>query len=1049
MKIQHLEISGFGRLRNVEVELGDGVTVLYGRNEAGKSTLLQFMRSMLFGIPSRSNPLERYEPAQGGIHGGTLTARDGEGGSWKIHRYTGGGAGQGKSEKLTVTLSRSDGTLEELGQGELERNLLGGISRSMFRQLFAVSLDELQQLAALQSEEMSSYLFHAGMGGGGDIMRAERRLLGEAEKLYKPRGKLQDAAKILQAMEKLERQIAESRTFLPRYNEITVALKTTEGELAKLEDRGEETFVSLTRLRKVLEIRDVWLKWREARLELAELPVVEAFPEDAPARWHSLEGEIRNAEGLVARGERNLSELNSELEQNQPDELLAAQGPAIESLDRRRGSYEDRSLERQRVAGELRSVQDHLHRLLRSIHSGWSSAELAAFPCAAVDREAGRRFAAAFAGYDRRMEGLGAGRHALRSRLATAAAALQAADRALAREQAAGAEPFAALRPASAAEAAQLWGELQQAAERWREGLLRGPQRSRGGESDAMLRQRMASLYRRLLLAGAALTALLPAALWLTGAPPVSAWIALGLLAAADLALWAGVLAQRRARVSPPEPGGDDAAAAEMLRLRGLLLSGAAPESRAASPDASGLEAGMKELRRLMDSWTAWQQKIERLTLERDAGVSELESLTGQERVLTEELEQAENAFQETVDRYDEWLRERKLPEGLSPEGLPDIFSTVEQGNELLRQEKKLAQRMQELEQECAAFEAECQTLAAECGADLKPLSRLSWLEARKRAWDELKAGLQRRESLLSSVLKMEAELVESRRELSGLKFRRDSLLAEGGAVNGEDFLRRAAVVQQREELSRSIRQWELIMFGGFEAKGTAQVLDLLDHNDLSVLNEQRIALEAAVSEVEEGRNRLLQQRGKLLQEQENLEERCLEDSPMQQLEEQRAALRELAGQYAVAALAAELIGRTRRIYEQEKQPQVLMLASAYFEHLTGGEYRRVVMTLGNKELKAEHRDAGLLHSGALSRGTAEQLYLALRLALAETMTRQAPLPLLFDDLFVNFDEHRLHAALTLLGDLSTSRQVVMMTCHRHVAEAAAALIPGATIISV
>ena len=238
-------------------------------------------------------------------------------------------------------------------------------------------------------------------------------------------------------------------------------------------------------------------------------------------------------------------------------------------------------------------------------------------------------------------------------------------------------------------------------------------------------------------------------------------------------------------------------------------------------------------------------------------------------------------------------------------------------------------------------------------------------------------------------------------------------------------------------------------MFGGLDAEGTSEVLQLLESMDLTALSEEHLALETTASEEEERRNRLLQLRGKLLQEQEYLQERCLEDSSIQQIEEQRAALRELAEQYAVTALAAELIGRTRRIYEQEKQPQVLQLASAYFEQLTGGEYRRVVMTLGHKVLKAEHKNAGLLDSGLLSRGTAEQLYLALRLALAETMTRQDPLPLLFDDLFVNFDEHRLHAALTLLGNLSASRQVVMMTCHRHVAEAVAALIPTATIISV
>lgn len=238
-------------------------------------------------------------------------------------------------------------------------------------------------------------------------------------------------------------------------------------------------------------------------------------------------------------------------------------------------------------------------------------------------------------------------------------------------------------------------------------------------------------------------------------------------------------------------------------------------------------------------------------------------------------------------------------------------------------------------------------------------------------------------------------------------------------------------------------------MFSGLDDEGKAEVLKVLDHKDLATLNEEFIVLEEDEVQEEGRRKSLLQRQGKLLQEQAYLEERCLEDSPLQQLEEQRAALRELAEQYAVTALAAELIGRTRRIYEQEKQPQVLLLASAYFEHLTEGEYRRVVMTLGHKVLKAEHRDSGLIESGLLSRGTAEQLYLALRLALAETMTRQAPLPLLFDDLFVNFDEHRLHAALTLLGKLSDTRQVVMMTCHRHVAEAVTALLPAAKIISV
>lgn len=1101
MKIESLRIDGYGRLARREMKLNEGVTVLFGRNEAGKSTTLQFIRAMLYGIPGRAYPAERYEPLQGGTHGGVLNARDDRGALWTIRRFASGGEGPGRGEKLQITLSHPDGSTEELQQAELERRLLGGISRSMFRQLFAVSLDELQELGALQSGEMSSYLFHAGMGGGGEIMRAEKRLVQDAEKLYKPRGKVQDAAKILQSIEKLEREVAESRSYLPRYNENTLALEAVEQKLLQMKDSRETAAGRLLKLRKAQEIRELWLKWSEARLELAELPQIDAFPEAGVDRWKALEGDLRGLQGAAFRLERLQAELAAELAANPPDSLLEQQGPVLEALDRRRGSYEDKRTERQRLTGELAALGEQLQRILRSIGAGWSAAELAGFAASAADREAARRYAASFAGYDRQMETRGAELLSLRARTAAAGAALQAAERQLAREHASGAADFAGLAPRSPRELLQLWDELQQAAERWREALLGGSAggaevpRRRGtaaGDSRPGGNGRLAQRYRRLLQAGAALTLLLPPALLLTGAPPVSAWSALGLLAAADLALLFALRGASRADQTPPAPGGGEAgkAAAEMLRLRGLLLSGAKPES--GIQDAGGLEAGMKELRRLMEAWNAWRQRVERQTAEVEACRTELAVLAGQERVLAEELDHAEASFTELAARYEEWLRQRGLPEGLSPDGLPDIFALAERGNELLRQQGKLSLRLSGLESECAAYEQEGMILlrdteaAAEARRDhssvtlMAPahpgsqsgpqpepqaeppagvpastqaspdsLSLLTWLELRKREWEALKTELLRRESIEARLTQVREELAANRREQEELNGRSSRLLQEGGAEDGEQFLRRSSAWLRHSELTRSVRQWELAMFGGWEQEGKAELLRLLEHQDARVLEQERLAAEEAVLNLEEERSFLLQQRGKLLQEREDLRGRCMEDSVLQQLEEQRAALRNLAGQYAVTALAAELMGRTRRIYEQEKQPQVLQLASVYFSKLTHGEYRRIVMTLGHKELKAEHKDAGLLDSGLLSRGTAEQLYLAIRLALSETMSSQVNLPLFFDDLFVNFDEHRLHAALDLLGELSVSRQIVMMTCHRHVAEAVAAIIPAAAVISV
>lgn len=512
-----------------------------------------------------------------------LEARDESGALWTIRRYASGGAGPGRAEKLHIAILHPDGRTEELNQAELERRLLGGISRSMFRQLFAVSLDELQELGALQSGEMSSYLFHAGMGGGGEIMRAEKRLVQEAEKLYKPRGKVQEAARILQSIGKLEQEVAESRSYLPRYNGNTLALEAAEQQLEQMKLDRELAGARLMKLRKAQDIRELWLKWSEGRLELEELPVIASFPDNGAERWRSLEADLRSLQGAAFRLERLTAELTAELAANPPDPLLAEQGSALEALDRSRSSYEDKRAEQQRIQAELTALQEQLERLLRSIGAGWDAAELAGFTPAAADREAARRYAASFAGYDRQMETRGAELLSLRARKAAAAAALQAAERLLAQEHASGAADFAGLAPHSPRELVQLWDELQQAAERWREaqlGLEGGASASRRGDTAGGSRPgangRRAARYRRFLQAVAALTLLLPPALLLTGAPPVSAWSALGLLAAADLWLWAALRAA--GRLVPAGAGrrgggqgrsGDAAAARAVARCRG------------------------------------------------------------------------------------------------------------------------------------------------------------------------------------------------------------------------------------------------------------------------------------------------------------------------------------------------------------------------------------------------------------------------------------------------------------------------------------------------
>lgn len=149
--------------------------------------------------------------------------------------------------------------------------------------------------------------------------------------------------------------------------------------------------------------------------------------------------------------------------------------------------------------------------------------------------------------------------------------------------------------------------------------------------------------------------------------------------------------------------------------------------------------------------------------------------------------------------------------------------------------------------------------------------------------------------------------------------------------------MRLGAASERRKELERNIRQLTVGMFGGWPREREEALRGVLDEHDAASLDEAVKGAERELGQAELLLSELRQLQGRLLQERDDLARLCARDTALQQLEEQKAALKEIAGQYAVRALCAEMIANTRSIYEREKQPQLLQLASSYFAELTRG----------------------------------------------------------------------------------------------------------------
>ena len=131
---------------------------------------------------------------------------------------------------------------------------------------------------------------------------------------------------------------------------------------------------------------------------------------------------------------------------------------------------------------------------------------------------------------------------------------------------------------------------------------------------------------------------------------------------------------------------------------------------------------------------------------------------------------------------------------------------------------------------------------------------------------------------------------------------------------------------------------------------------------------------------------------------------------------------------YDAVVLAQQTLDKAKLELQRRFAPRISQRAQELFSELTGGRYQRI--TLGEDLAVSTAAEGEDTLRGSLWRsdGTADQLYLALRLAVAEELTPEAPLVL--DDAFVRFDADRLRNILNILNETGQSKQVILFTCQ-------------------
>ncbi|MFP6765883.1 MAG: hypothetical protein VB858_19790, partial [Planctomycetaceae bacterium] len=264
------------------------------------------------------------------------------------------------------------------------------------------------------------------------------------------------------------------------------------------------------------------------------------------------------------------------------------------------------------------------------------------------------------------------------------------------------------------------------------------------------------------------------------------------------------------------------------------------------------------------------------------------------------------------------------------------------------------------------------------------------------------------------------------------------AILIRGGSISRDDFEQRAELLERRFEIQEQVDQarQELETVASTERTMAIVESDLEEYDS----EQNRLAIETIGQELEDlslDVEDAFEKLGRIKQELHALESDCRPAELRFEREQLISQIRDLAEEWFALEWSAATFDELRIEFEKSHQPPILSRAREYLHRLSGGRYSSIWTPLGQRTLCVDDTDGNTLQVEFLSRGTREQLFLSIRLALIEHFSRQGiELPVILDDILVNFDHERTQAALEeLVRQTSDDRQILFFTCHRHLAD--------------
>jgi uncharacterized protein YhaN len=396
------------------------------------------------------------------------------------------------------------------------------------------------------------------------------------------------------------------------------------------------------------------------------------------------------------------------------------------------------------------------------------------------------------------------------------------------------------------------------------------------------------------------------------------------------------------------------------------------------------------------------------------------------------DLKEAQKAHRNYEDAWKQWLADHDMDSGWSPEttshALDRVIRLVEIEGDRTSAEIKVARA----DEEAKEYRQRVSVVFAALDRTAPEEQKIS-VEIRRLDEDRAKHenSRTRHDQLSVEISGIDSRCSTRRERFEQVQGECEELIKDGSARDEEEFLRRGQFHEKLRSLEVEITNYESAIR---KVAGTPNLDDIraeLTDQSLDRLRAEEVQLKGRVVELDENRANALREKGAAEKRRMDLDA----DNRVAALRaKEEALLEELAvdaHDWARHAAAKHLLDDAMERHAQANQPRVIREACKYFEKITGGRYTKVFAPAGEDSFQVIDSEGRIKDAADLSRGSMEQLYLAIRFGYISAQPTDAEaLPILMDDVLVNFDPTRSAAAAATILQMAEHRQVLFFTCH-------------------